>query len=99
MAWELREGGAVKRARSSMHEVDVDDDGITLRLEEGSGYMRADCDTHIPMTVLVQLFERAGYTLQRRERAIPEPEEDKETCEGAGLPEVHCPGCPGRGRP
>lgn len=66
MSWELREGGAVRRARSSLHEVDVDDDGMTIRLEEGTGYMRADCDTHIPMAVLVQLFERAGYLLVER---------------------------------
>lgn len=65
MAWELCEGGAVQRARSSLHEVEIDDDGLTVRLEEGREYMRSSCDTHIPMAVLVQLFERAGYEVQR----------------------------------
>lgn len=74
MSWEIMMGACARRRSPSMHqEVDVDADGMSVRLEAGSGYMRVDLDTHIPMTVLVELFRRAGFAVS--ELPGPAPEE------------------------
>ena len=65
MAWETMKDGSVRhRDRSLLEEVDVDADGMNIRLEVGTGHERCDMSTNLPMSVLVDLFERAGYELR-----------------------------------
>ena len=62
MAWETMKDGSIRhRNETILEEVDVDADGMTVRLEAGTGHMRIDLDTHIPMAELVGLLERAGF--------------------------------------
>lgn len=66
MAWEVMKDGSVRhRDRSLLEEVDVDDAGMNIRLEVGTGHERCDMSTNLSFDVLVGLFERAGYTLER----------------------------------
>ncbi len=64
MAWEMmKEGGARQRGRGMYEEADLDESGLDVRLEAGTGHMRVDLDTHIPIGVLIDLFERIGFTV------------------------------------
>ncbi len=75
MAWEIMKDGSVRhRDRSLLEEVDVDADGMHIRLEVGTGHERCDMSTNLPMAVLVGLFERAGYTLELSRLPVSESE-------------------------
>ena len=67
MTWETMADGSIRRRqRSAIDEVDVDDYGLTVRLEAGSGYMQQELDAYVPMADLVALFARRGFTLTRK---------------------------------
>jgi hypothetical protein len=65
MSWVIEADGlsAYLRTRGGSAEVDLDSDGLTVRIEAGSGYMRENLDTYIPLEVLRELLaalERRG---------------------------------------
>ncbi len=60
MEWEQMKDGSIRHRNGNCLE-EVDSGGMTVRLEAGTGHMRVDLDTHIPMAVLIGLLERAGY--------------------------------------
>ena len=47
--------------------VEVDSDSLCVNAEEGSGYMREQITTYVPLPVLFRLLEAAGYSVSRRE--------------------------------
>lgn len=72
----MKDGSVRHRDRSLLEEVEVDADGMHIRLEVGTGYERCDMSTSLPMSVLVGLFERAGFTV------APHTVDDVETLRG-----------------
>lgn len=61
--WKQVSGGIERHDRSSSQEVDFDESGLTVRLEAGNGYMRQSLDTFVPMSVVVEMFRVAGYSV------------------------------------
>lgn len=50
-------------------EIDVDNETINVRVDEGSGYMAQQTTCNIPIEVMVRLIEHAGYVVTRRPAA------------------------------
>jgi len=61
--WTVLYGGdsAIHQQGSAYAEVDMDERGLYIRLDEGSGYMAMSCSHRIPLQVLFQLLTNAGY--------------------------------------
>lgn len=55
--------GANRQHRGSHADVDLDENGLEVRIDEGSGYMAQSCSLTIPLDVMVELFTRAGFTV------------------------------------
>lgn len=51
--------------RGTEVELDMDEGGLEVRIEQGSGYMRESCSTYVHMDVLVRMLERQGYTVTK----------------------------------
>lgn len=56
--------------RGTDSEYDMDEDGLDIRLETGSGYNMQSCQTFLHMDVLIAMMERAGYTVTRNPPAV-----------------------------
>ena len=54
-----------RETRGGSAEFDMDEEGMEIRIEQGSGYMRESCQTYLHMDILVAMMERAGYTVTR----------------------------------
>lgn len=44
---------------------DMDERGLEVRIESGTGYMRSSNDIFLHMDVLLRMLERQGYTVTK----------------------------------
>ncbi len=44
-------------------EFSIETTGLEVRIEQGSGYMQESASAHIHTDILIQLLERAGFTV------------------------------------
>lgn len=51
--------------RGTEVELDMDAEGLEVRIEQGSGYMRESCSTYVHMDVLLRMLTQAGYRIER----------------------------------
>ncbi len=51
---------ATRSRRGETVDVDLDDDGLDVDAEAGSGYLREHTKVHVPLPVLLQLLEARG---------------------------------------
>ena len=51
--------------RGTEAELSMDPDGLEVRIEQGSGYMRESCQTFVHMDVLLGMLAKAGYTVTK----------------------------------
>lgn len=59
-------GPSVSRShRGTEVEVDMEPDGMWIRMEHGSGYMRETCSGFVHMDQVVRMMEAVGYTVTR----------------------------------
>ncbi len=56
-----------RRTRLTEVEMDFDADGLAITVESGSGYGSMTCNAVIHTDVLIELMNRAGYTVTRSE--------------------------------
>lgn len=51
--------------RGTEVELDMDAEGLEVRIEQGSGYMRESCSTYVHMDVLLRMLAQAGYVVTK----------------------------------
>jgi hypothetical protein len=67
--WEINDyslqdtSSANCRTRGSYVDLDLDENGLAVVIDEGSGFMAQSCSTTIPIDVLVELLTRVGFTV------------------------------------
>ena len=59
--WEFEQGEFENRASRNGVELYVDGDSLDIYTSSGSGYLRHDERTYIPIEVIKKLLEHAGY--------------------------------------
>lgn len=54
-----------RTTRGTEVELDMDAEGLEVRIEQGSGYMRESCSTYVHMDVLLRMLAQAGYVVTK----------------------------------
>ena len=60
---EAHSAGATYEQRFKSIDVDADDDGLNVLIEENMGYESASCCCRIPIDILTEVLRQAGFTL------------------------------------
>jgi hypothetical protein len=56
---------ASRQAPGQTIDVEVEPEGMGIRVDEGRGYCAQTTNAYVPMDVVIRLIERAGYTVTR----------------------------------
>jgi hypothetical protein len=65
--WRIEESewcnSASREGRGQSVELEVDETGVSVLIEEGSGYCSQRCNAFIPNEIMIALLRKAGYTV------------------------------------
>lgn len=65
MTWLLEQTEFLNMAKCKQNEVYMDEDGLDVQLESGSGYGRESLSAFIPTETLIKLLEHQGFKVSK----------------------------------